>query len=111
MNDKTIPGPSDVQEIANFGLFKIGVDPESSAQKEWEAAASALKQQRSAGIVRQYYDQSYINALSKGDVWITMAWSARFGGQPHPFVCVQTPTPMPAPGAAIIADLWISTVE
>ena len=41
---------------------------------------------------------------------IAMAWSARFGRQPHPFVCVQTPTPMPAPGAAIIADLWISTL-
>lgn len=66
---------SDPQEIANFGLFKIGVDPESSTQKDWEAAATVLKQQRGAGIVRQYYDQSYINALSKGDVWITMAWS------------------------------------
>jgi enamine deaminase RidA (YjgF/YER057c/UK114 family) len=40
---------------------------------------------------------------------IAMAWSARFGRQPHPFVCVQTPTPLPAPGAAIIADFWIST--
>jgi enamine deaminase RidA (YjgF/YER057c/UK114 family) len=41
---------------------------------------------------------------------IAMAWSARFGRQPHPFVCVETPTPMPAPGAAIIADFWISTL-
>ena len=41
---------------------------------------------------------------------IAMAWSARFGRQPHPFVCVQTPTPMPAPGSAIIADFWISTL-
>jgi len=41
---------------------------------------------------------------------IAMAWSARFGLQPHPFVCVQTPTPMPAPGASAIADFWISTL-
>ena len=41
---------------------------------------------------------------------IAMAWSARFGRQPHPFACVQTPTPMPAPGTAIIADFWISTL-
>lgn len=41
---------------------------------------------------------------------IAMAWSARFGLQPHPFVCVQTPTSMAAPGAAIIADFWISTL-
>jgi enamine deaminase RidA (YjgF/YER057c/UK114 family) len=39
---------------------------------------------------------------------IAMAWSSRYGGQPHPFVCVQTPQPMPAPGAALIADFWIS---
>ena len=38
---------------------------------------------------------------------IAMAWSARFGAQPHPFVCVQTPPAMPAPGMALIADFWI----
>jgi len=66
---------SDPQEIANFGLFKIGVDPETSTSADWQKAASTLLQQRNSGIVRQYYDQSYINALSKGDTWITMAWS------------------------------------
>jgi len=66
---------SDPQEIANFGLFKIGVDPVTSTESDWHTAASQLMQQRNSGIVRQYYDQSYINALSKGDTWITMAWS------------------------------------
>jgi enamine deaminase RidA (YjgF/YER057c/UK114 family) len=47
-------------------------------------------------------------AVSPG---IAMAWSTRFGRQPHPFVCVQTPTPMPAPGTAVIADFWISTLQ
>ena len=42
---------------------------------------------------------------------IAMAWSARYGARPHPFVCVQTPQPMPVPGAALIADLWISTIS
>jgi hypothetical protein len=41
---------------------------------------------------------------------VAMAWSTRFGRQPHPFVCMQTPTPMPAPGTAVIADFWISTL-
>ena len=40
---------------------------------------------------------------------IAMAWSSRYDRQPHPFVCVQTPTLMPAPDAALIADFWIST--
>jgi enamine deaminase RidA (YjgF/YER057c/UK114 family) len=41
---------------------------------------------------------------------IAMAWSARFGAQPHPFVCIQTPA-MPAPGLALIADLCLSTLS
>ena len=40
---------------------------------------------------------------------IAMAWSSHFGRQPHPFVCVQTPASLPAPGTSLIADLWIST--
>jgi spermidine/putrescine transport system substrate-binding protein len=66
---------SDPQEIANFGLFKIGVDPETSTEADWKNAAKVLLQQRNAGIVRQYYDGSYINALSAGNTWISMAWS------------------------------------
>jgi enamine deaminase RidA (YjgF/YER057c/UK114 family) len=38
---------------------------------------------------------------------IAMAWSAKFGGQPHPFLCIRTPPAMPAPGAVLIADFWI----
>jgi len=38
---------------------------------------------------------------------IMMAWAARFSTQPHPFVCIETPAAMPAPGAALIADFWI----
>jgi spermidine/putrescine transport system substrate-binding protein len=66
---------SDIQEIGNFGMIKLGIDPQTSKPTDWQKAATALTQQRNAGIVRQYYDQSYINALTKGDTWITMAWS------------------------------------
>lgn len=66
---------SDVQEIGNFGMIKLGIDPEKSTSADWHKAASTLLDQRNAGIVRQYYDQSYINALTKGDTWISMAWS------------------------------------
>jgi enamine deaminase RidA (YjgF/YER057c/UK114 family) len=40
---------------------------------------------------------------------VAMAWQARFGAQPLPFMCVQTPPDMPAPGMALIADFWIAT--
>jgi spermidine/putrescine transport system substrate-binding protein len=66
---------SDTQELANFGLLKIGVDPAKSTPDDWQKAADELKKQKSAGIVRNYYDQSYVDALGKGEVWMTQAWS------------------------------------
>ncbi len=41
---------------------------------------------------------------------VAMAWASRFGAQPLPFACIQTPPDLPAPGMALIADFWISTV-
>jgi enamine deaminase RidA (YjgF/YER057c/UK114 family) len=41
---------------------------------------------------------------------VAMAWATRNGAQPLPFVCIQTPPEMPAPGMALIADFWISTL-
>ena len=55
-------------------------------------------------LLRAQYFVADIAAFSG----ISMAWSSRYGGQPHPFVCAQTPQPMPASGAALIADFWIS---
>src|SRR5438477_343434 len=36
-----------------------------------------------------------------------LAWMSRLGKQPHPFVCVQVPGTLPAPGASFTADFWI----
>jgi enamine deaminase RidA (YjgF/YER057c/UK114 family) len=55
-------------------------------------------------LLRAQYFVSDIAAFSG----ISTAWSEKFGRQPHPFVCVQSPLQMPAPGAALIADFWIS---
>ncbi|MFY7064264.1 ABC transporter substrate-binding protein [Nocardiopsis changdeensis] len=66
---------SDPQEIANFGLLATGVTPADSTSADWEAAADRLREQRDSGIVRAYYDQDFIQPLTNGDLWITMAWS------------------------------------
>jgi spermidine/putrescine transport system substrate-binding protein len=66
---------SDTQELANFGLLALGIKPGESTAEDWEKAAKHLKDQKDAGIVRNYYDQSYVDALGKGEVWITQAWS------------------------------------
>ena len=66
---------SDTQELGNFGMLMLGIDPEKSTPDDWNKAVDKLKEQKSAGILRNYYDQSYIDALGKGEVWITQAWS------------------------------------
>jgi spermidine/putrescine transport system substrate-binding protein len=66
---------SDTQELANFGLLALGIDPAKSTPDDWDKAAAHLKEQKSKGILRKYYDQSYINALGSGEVWVTQAWS------------------------------------
>ncbi|MBE1591028.1 PotD/PotF family extracellular solute-binding protein [Nonomuraea angiospora] len=82
---------ADAQEIGNFGMFALGIAPEKSTEADWKKAGEKLKAQRDAGIVRKYYDQSYIDAVSKGDVWISMAWSGdvfqrQLAGEPVKFV-------------------------
>jgi spermidine/putrescine transport system substrate-binding protein len=66
---------SDPQELGSVGLLAIGVEPASSNESEWAKAAKKLQQQKSDGIVRAYYDQSYINKLKNGDTVVTQAWS------------------------------------
>jgi spermidine/putrescine transport system substrate-binding protein len=56
-------------------MLALGIEPKTSTPADWERAAELLRKQRDAGIVRQYYDQSYIKALQQGDTWISMAWS------------------------------------
>jgi spermidine/putrescine transport system substrate-binding protein len=64
---------SDNTELGSLGLLALGINPATSTRADWQKAADKLKQQRP--LVRQYYDQSYINALERGDIWITQAWS------------------------------------
>ena len=66
----------DNTELGAVGMLANGVDDQpNSTPDEWRAAADLLRKQRDDGIVRQYYDQSYIKALQDGDTWISQAWS------------------------------------
>jgi spermidine/putrescine transport system substrate-binding protein len=66
---------SDPQELGSLGLLAIGVEPATSTESDWAKAAKRLQQQKSDGIVRAYYDQSYIDNLKNGDIVISQAWS------------------------------------
>ncbi len=65
----------DNQDLPNLALLAAGFKPETSTPDQWQTTATMLAKQKSDGIVRQYYEQNYINALSNGDIAVTMAWS------------------------------------
>jgi len=65
----------DEMDLGSFGLLAVGADPETSTEFDWSRAAAALRQQRQSGVVRGYYDQGYLQALERGDIWISQAWS------------------------------------
>jgi spermidine/putrescine transport system substrate-binding protein len=62
-----------VQELGNFAMMKLGINPEKSTHADWVKAANELKQQQK--LVRKYYDQGYIDDLGKGNISLCMAWS------------------------------------
>jgi enamine deaminase RidA (YjgF/YER057c/UK114 family) len=70
--------------------------------------AEALCQAAGTSLTKVLRAQYFVSDPT-GFPGIAMAWVSRFGTQPLPFVCIQTPPEMPAPGMALIADFWIST--
>jgi spermidine/putrescine transport system substrate-binding protein len=66
---------ADTADMPNTALIALGYNPEESTPDQWQEAADLLSKQRDDGVVRQYYEQNYINALSNGDVAVTQGWS------------------------------------
>ncbi len=66
---------SDSLDLGSAGLLELGIDPATSTEADWLKAADRLREQRAAGLVRQYYAQSYLGALRSGEIWASQAWS------------------------------------
>ena len=63
--------------VDTFGLtwLSMGIDPQDATEDDAHTAADKLRQQRDSGVLRKYYGQDYIDDLSRGDLWASMAWS------------------------------------
>jgi len=66
---------ADNEDLPTPVLVAMFGDPQKTGPTQWRQAAAKLTQQRKAGIVRKYYQQDYIGALSTGDIWACQAWS------------------------------------
>jgi spermidine/putrescine transport system substrate-binding protein len=75
-------------DMADFVMKNLGIDPVTSGPPEWKEAADWLMKQRETGLVRQYYSQGYADDMTAGNLAVTMAWSgdvlyyAVWGGYP-----------------------------
>jgi spermidine/putrescine transport system substrate-binding protein len=63
------------EDMPDFVMINMGIDPTTSGPAEWKEAADWMLMQRDAGVIRQYYDQGYIDDLTAGNLSATMAWS------------------------------------
>lgn len=66
---------NDTEDMPNFTLLGMGVEPSESTPDDWNAAADLLRKQRDDGVLRKYYGQGYIGELQAGNLALTMAWS------------------------------------
>jgi spermidine/putrescine transport system substrate-binding protein len=66
---------SNNQDLPCPAIASLGLDPNQATPAQWKQAADPVIKARDDGIIRSFYDQSYINALENGDTVITQAWS------------------------------------
>ena len=66
---------TEMRDTMNLVLLDLGIVPSDATREDAEAAQRRLLEQRDAGIVRQYYGNNYADALARGDLALTMAWS------------------------------------
>jgi spermidine/putrescine transport system substrate-binding protein len=66
---------TEMRDTMNLVLLNLGIEPKNATNADAEAAQKKLLEQRDAGIVRQYYGNGYADALARGDLALTMAWS------------------------------------
>lgn len=66
---------TEMRDTMNLTLLGMGIVPTEATMEDVERAQQRLLQQRDDGIVRAYYGNEYADALARGDLAISMAWS------------------------------------
>jgi spermidine/putrescine-binding protein len=66
---------SDMRDMIHVMLLLKGVEPGAAETEDVRKAVDALIAQRKAGIVRDYYENDYTDALARGDLALCLAYS------------------------------------
>jgi spermidine/putrescine transport system substrate-binding protein len=71
---------SEMRDTVGLSAFRLGYDPSTLTQEQFDAALAEIRTAVDAGIVRQITGNSYVNDMAAGDVVVAVAWSGDVGG-------------------------------
>jgi spermidine/putrescine transport system substrate-binding protein len=66
---------SEMQDTIGLAALKLGYDPATLTQEQFDASLAAVKSAVDSGIVRRVTGNSYVLDMANGDVILAMAWS------------------------------------
>jgi enamine deaminase RidA (YjgF/YER057c/UK114 family) len=98
--DGRVPGSD---QASAFDAISLAGELQGALLMSYMDAVCTAVGVSAANVVRAQYFLSNIRDFAG----IAAAWQNRYGRQPHPFACVQVPSPMPASGSVAIGDFWI----
>ena len=92
-----------IDQAADFDGLCLSGQMQAAAIYDYADAVCKAARTTMRNAVRAHYWVADIREFPG----IAMQWSSRYGAAPHPFACVVSPPPMPAPGATVMADFWL----
>lgn len=71
---------SELRDTVGLSALRLGIDPTTITDEQYQAALAEVKTAVDSGIVRAITGNSYINDMSTGDVVLAVAWSGDIAG-------------------------------
>jgi spermidine/putrescine transport system substrate-binding protein len=66
---------TEMRDTVGLSAIRLGSDPSSITQEQFDAALAEVDKAVKAGIVRQVVGNSYVDVMASGDAVLAMAWS------------------------------------
>lgn len=71
---------TELRDTVGLSALRLGFDPTTLTEEQWQASLAEVKTAIDAGIVRQMTGNSYVNDMASGDVVLAVAWSGDIAG-------------------------------
>lgn len=65
----------DLRDTGGLSALRLGIDPTTITQEQWEASLAEIRTAVDAGIVRAITGNDYVQSMATGDVVLAIAWS------------------------------------